>query len=152
MAFVGVVAVVAALAGAAVIYNSERTQAQANLRTLPQALWWSIGAITTVGTNGDPTTTTRRIVASQMFLTGVALIGIFTAAVATYFISSNDEKPKVDELIEAESSSMAHDLATMRTSIDGLYAELGSLRAHLSEFIERAPTTADAERSDGAVH
>jgi hypothetical protein len=41
----------------------------------------------------------------------------------------------------------------MKASIDGLYAELTSLRAHLSELIERAPTTADeVERSDGAVH
>ncbi len=88
-----------------------------------------------------------------MFIIGVALVGIFTAAVATYFISSNDEKPKVEELIEAESSSLAHDLATMRASIDGLYSELTSLRAHLSELIERAPTTADgAERGDGTVH
>ena len=48
---------------------------------------------------------------------------------------------------------MAHDLATMKASIDGLYAELTSLRAHLSELIERAPTTADkAERSDDAVY
>jgi voltage-gated potassium channel len=99
MAFVGVVAVVAVLAGAAVIYNSERTHTHASLRSFPQALWWSVGAITTVGTNGDPTTTTGRIVASVMFITGVALVGIFTAAVATYFISSNDEKPKVEGLI-----------------------------------------------------
>jgi hypothetical protein len=30
----------------------------------------------------------------------------------------------------------------MKVSIDGLYAELTSLRAHLSELIERTPTTA----------
>jgi len=94
MAFVGVVAVVAVLAGAAVIYNSERTHAGASLRSFPQALWWSVGAVTTVGTNGDPTTTTGRIVASLMFITGVALVGIFTAAVATYFISSTMRNPK----------------------------------------------------------
>jgi len=153
LAFVGVVAVVAVLSGAAVIYNSERTHAHASLRSFPEALWWSVGAITTIGTNGDPTTITGRIVASVMFVTGVALAGIFTAAIATYFISSNDEEPKVEELIEAESSNVAHDLATMKTSIDGLYAELASLRAHLSQSIERGPTPADeAERSDGAVH
>jgi hypothetical protein len=56
-------------------------------------------------------------------------------------------------VLEAESSGVANDLATMKASIDGLYAELTSLRAHLSELIERAPTTADqAERNDGAVH
>ena len=94
--------------------TTENAPRARSLRSFPQALWWSVGAITTVGTNGDPTTTTGRIVASVMFITGVALVGIFTAAVATYFISSNDEKPKVEELIEAESSSVAHDLATMR--------------------------------------
>ena len=47
----------------------------------------------------------RRIVASMMFIAGVALVGIFTAAVATYFISSDDEEPKVEDLIEAEPSA-----------------------------------------------
>ena len=75
-----------------------------------------------------------------MFITGVALVGIFTAAVATYFISSNDEKPKVEELIEAESSSVAHDLATMKASIDGLYA-----RTHLSACTPQRVDRASAD-------
>ena len=153
MAFVVVVGVVALLAGAAVVLNAERSHAHANIRSFPEALWWSVGAITTVGTSGYPTTPTGRIAGSVMMVIGVALVGIFTAAVATYFIASNDEKPKVEEVIEVGSSSVAHDLATMKASVDGLYAELSSLRAHLSELIDGTQTTADEpERSDGAVH
>ena len=153
MAFVVVVAVVAVLAGAAIVLNAERSHAQANIRSFPEALWWSVGAITTVGTSGYPTTPTGRIAGSVMMVIGVALVGIFTAAIATYFIASNDEDPKVEEAIEAESSSVSQDLVTMKASIDGLYAELSSLRAHLSELIEQSHTTEDeSERSEGAIH
>lgn len=153
LAFASVAAVVAVFAGAALVFNAERNHPHASLRTFPEALWWSIGTITTVGTNGDPTTGTGRVVGTAMMVVGVALVAIFTGAVATYFISVNDERPKVEENIEARSSSVAEDLATMKTSVDGLYAELRALRTHLSEVIERTQETRDSpERSDDAVH
>jgi voltage-gated potassium channel len=153
LAFASIAAVVAVFAGAAIIFSSERNHPHASLRTFPDALWWSVGTITTVGTNGDPTTGTGRVVATGMMVVGVALVAIFTGAVATYFISVNDERPKVEENIEAGSPSVAQDLATMKASVNGLYAELTSLRAHLSDLIEQMPSASDETgRSDGAGH
>jgi hypothetical protein len=43
----------------------------------------------------------------------------------------------------AESSNVVDDLAIMKTSIDGLYAEFTSRLPHLSKLIERAPKTVD---------
>jgi voltage-gated potassium channel len=147
MAFVVIVAVVAVLAGAAVIFNAERNQVHANIRTFPDALWWSVGAITTVGTNGGPTTGTGRVVAAMMLITGVALAGIFTAAVATYFIASNDQR-KADD---ADSPNIAHELATIR-------AELAHLRSLITEMADgNGATTETTEslteaRTDRVVH
>jgi voltage-gated potassium channel len=153
LAFASIAAVISVFAGAAIIFNAERNHAHASLRTFPEALWWSVGTITTVGTNGDPTTGTGRVVATAMMVIGVALVAIFTGAVATYFISANDEHPKVEENIEAGSPNVAEDLATMRASIDGLYDELSSLRAHLSDLIERTSTVGEeTKRSSDAVH
>lgn len=153
LAFASAAAIVAVFAGAAIIYSAERSHPHASLRTFPDALWWSVGTITTVGTNGDPTTGTGRVVATAMMVVGVALVAIFTGAVATYFISINDEHPKVEKTIEAGPTSVAKDLATMRASVDGLYDELASLRTHLSDLIERMPTAkVDAGRSEDVVH
>jgi voltage-gated potassium channel len=151
LAFATAGAVVAVFAGAAIIYSSERNRPHASLRTFSEALWWSVGTITTVGTNGDPTTGSGRVVGTAMMVVGVALVAIFTGAVATYFISANDEHPKVEKNIEAGSTGVAEDLATMKASVDGLYDELASLRGHLSDLIERMPSAGvDSGRSDDA--
>lgn len=147
MAFVVVVAVVAVLAGAAVIFNAEHNHTHANIRTFPDALWWSVGAITTVGTNGDPTTGTGRIVAAVMLVTGVALAGIFTAAVATYFIASTDHH-KADD---ADSPNVAHELATIRAEL----AHLRSLITKMADGKGAEPDMAESltDRSaDDVVH
>jgi voltage-gated potassium channel len=165
MVFVAVVAVVAMLAGAAVIFNVEHSKSHANIRSFSDALWWAVGTITTVGTSAYPTTTTGRIVGAMMMVAGVALAGIFTAAIATYFISSTDGDHKTQPTdVETELPSVAHELAAMKVSIDRFHAELNHLRALLSEITERqrdhpqtntevAQSAEDAtERRDGAVH
>jgi voltage-gated potassium channel len=150
MAFVIVVAVVTVLAGAAVIFNAEHNQAHANIHTFSDALFWSVGAITTVGTNGDPTTGTGRIMASVMFIAGVALAGIFTAAVATYFLASHDER----KAAEPENLNVAHELATIRTELAELRALLGGTedgrRGHASTNTTNLPAD-ETGRTDDAV-
>jgi Ion channel len=150
MLFVSVVAVVAMLTGAAVIFNLEHSKSHANIYTLPDALWWAVGTISTVGTNAYPTTAAGRIVGALMMVTGVALAGIFTAAIATYFISSNDadHKPRSAD-IGAESSDLAQELAAMKVSIDRFHTELNQLRVLMTEITgrERYKSTATRPRT-----
>jgi voltage-gated potassium channel len=166
MVFVAVVAVVAMVAGAAVIFNLEHSRSHANIRSFPDALWWAVGTITTVGTNSSPTTSAGRMVGALMMVTGVALAGIFTAAIATYFIASSDaaremQSPDVDN----NSPNVAHELAAMKTSVDRLHIELNQLRGLMTEITGRqhdhpatdsSPVDQSAndepERRDGAVH
>ncbi len=160
MVFVAVVAGVAMLAGAAVIFSVEHSHSHANIRSFPSALWWAVGTITTVGTNNYPTTATGRIVAATMMIIGVALAGIFTAAIATYFIAGTDSDHKTESHdVNAKAPHVAHELAAMTASMDRLHAELNDVRALLSEREPYHPpssivypTEGETGRRDDVVH
>jgi len=66
----------------------EAGQPGANIETGGEALWWGVVTITTVG-YGDyyPVTGGGEIVATIMIFSGVALISIFTAWVASTFLA-----------------------------------------------------------------
>lgn len=63
---------------------------ESNIKTAEDAIWWAYVTITTVG-YGDrfPVTTEGRIIAALLMTTGVGLFGIFTAYVASLFVSAN---------------------------------------------------------------
>ncbi|MFM8558760.1 MAG: potassium channel family protein [bacterium] len=54
---------------------------------LPDALWWSVVTVTTVG-YGDlsPQTTLGRVIAALLMFTGIGTIGMMTGSIATYFL------------------------------------------------------------------
>jgi len=85
-----------------------------NIKTLPDALWWAITTVTTVG-YGDkfPVTPGARAIAVVLMFAGVALYGVLTAAMAAFFVEhgrkseasepSKESKPQnvsLDELME----------------------------------------------------
>jgi voltage-gated potassium channel len=77
--------------GTTSIYLLEKSHNQ-GIKTLADALWWTIVTITTVG-YGDiyPATLAGRIIAIFLMLIGIGVIGMFTATIATLFV---DEKIK----------------------------------------------------------
>jgi voltage-gated potassium channel len=162
MAFVGVVAVVAILAGASVIYNAEHSDHHSTIRSFPDALWWAVGTLSTVGTNVYPTTPTGRIVAAIMMISGVALAGIFTAAIATYFLASNDANRKAHAATNTEVPSVVEELGTVKESIGLVHTELNELRLLVAELTElqrghmangkMTHSTEEMERTDDVVH
>ncbi|MFV0460280.1 MAG: potassium channel family protein [Actinomycetales bacterium] len=78
-----IVAVVASLA----VLNAERGRSGANISNFADALWWSMTTITTVG-YGDyyPVTGTGRMFAAGLMITGIGLLGVVTATLATWFV------------------------------------------------------------------
>jgi voltage-gated potassium channel len=80
----------------------ERNSAGTNIRSYGDSLWWAMETITTVG-YGDhhPTTVAGRWVAGGLMVIGVALVGVITATVVTWFFSELDVLREVRE-IEAE--------------------------------------------------
>jgi voltage-gated potassium channel Kch len=70
----------------------------ANILTGPDALWWGITTITTVG-YGDlyPVTYPGQVVASITMLIGIALIGTFTGYLANTFLAPRSAATPSDE-------------------------------------------------------
>jgi voltage-gated potassium channel len=68
-----------------------------NIETGGEALWWGVVTITTVG-YGDfyPVTAGGQVVATIMIFSGVALIAIFTAWVASSFLSPSSSSQQTD--------------------------------------------------------
>lgn len=62
--------------------------ANSNIKTAEDAIWWAYVTITTVG-YGDkfPVTTEGRIIAAALMTTGVGLFGTFTGFLASWFMA-----------------------------------------------------------------
>jgi voltage-gated potassium channel len=67
--------------------DAERGRPGSNIESFGDALWWSCATITTVG-YGDryPVTTTGRFIAVGLMIAGIALLGVVTATLATWFV------------------------------------------------------------------
>lgn len=84
----GTVAPVGFVAAVAVL-DAERDAWDASITTFGDALWWTVTTITTVGC-GDryPVTTEGRIVAGALMVGGIALLGVVTASIASWFVQT----------------------------------------------------------------
>jgi voltage-gated potassium channel len=68
--------------------DAEQHNAEANITSFGDALWWAVTTMTTVG-YGDryPTTGDGRLIATGLMLAGVALLGVVTATFASWLIA-----------------------------------------------------------------
>lgn len=94
------------------VLDAERAHPQANITTFGDALWWACVTVSTVG-YGDrfPVTTEGRFVAIGLMLAGVALLGVVTASLATWFIE------KVREVEDDLQAATGQDIAELRAEV-----------------------------------
>ena len=94
--------VVLALGGAVTMYAVE-SGGDGPIRTLSDALWWALAAMTTIG-YGDlfPTTAGGRGVALVLMVGGIAFFGIVTANLATFLMerSFGNETQRDDAILD----------------------------------------------------
>jgi voltage-gated potassium channel len=66
-----------------------------NIQSIPDALWWAIVTVTTVG-YGDvsPVTIEGRLIAVALMIIGIGFIGVFTATLTSFFL---EPSRRVDE-------------------------------------------------------
>ncbi|HTN99865.1 MAG TPA: ion channel [Microthrixaceae bacterium] len=113
--------VLTSFVGALAVLDAERGDADANILSFGDAVWWVITTLSTVG-YGDhyPVTTTGRCIAVALMVVGVALLGVVTASLAAWLIEQVRE-------VEAESD------AVQRQDILAVHEEVKALRAELAQ-------------------
>jgi voltage-gated potassium channel len=105
----------------------------ANILTGPEALWWGMTTITTVG-YGDvyPVTDPGQVAASITMLIGIALIGTFTGYLANTFLApksaatpSDDDDPRAQlEILLRQIDENARNAAELQAKLQKVVALL----------------------------
>jgi voltage-gated potassium channel len=101
------------------VFDKERFLPGATINSFGKALWWSITTVTTVG-YGDvyPVTNTGRVIAVLLMLGGISLVGVVTAALASWIIE------RVSEEETAVQTATAAHIEDLRGEIRELSEEL----------------------------
>jgi voltage-gated potassium channel len=107
------------LIAAAMVLEFERGNPEANIDSYPDALWWAVTTITTVG-YGDrfPMSPAGRGVAVVLMIAGIAMFGVITATIAAYFVEQKAEEDlagRLDQIMER--------LDRLETRLDMTHAE-----------------------------
>nr|WP_240720829.1 potassium channel family protein [Pseudarthrobacter sp. NamE2] len=114
--------------GALAVLDVEQAAPDAKIVTFGDALWWAITTITTVG-YGDlfPVTPIGRLVAAALMMSGIAVLGVVTASIASWLVQRvEDTAETVAEAVEEP----------VRTEVAELVAEIASLRREIAELKE----------------
>jgi voltage-gated potassium channel len=99
--------------------DAERAAGNANIQNFPDAVWWAITTITTVG-YGDryPVTTTGRLIALGLMIGGIALLGIVTATFASWLIQRVTEAEESAEMLtRAHITELTHQIEQLRVDL-----------------------------------
>ena len=101
------------------VFDKERYLHGATINSFGKALWWSITTVTTVG-YGDvyPVTNTGRVIAVLLMIGGISLVGVVTAALASWIIERVTEE---ESLIQT--ATVAH-IEELRNEIRALGNQL----------------------------
>ena len=125
--YVASAAVVSLLVAGVAIREAERGSGDRTIQSLSDGLWWAMTTVTTVG-YGDhyPTTQLGRLIALGLMLVGIALLGVVTAAIATWFVARlqsvaeevTDEVGESERRTEATIADVLEELRAIRQRLD----------------------------------
>jgi voltage-gated potassium channel len=130
--------------GAWAVLLFEENNNTGNIHSYPQALWWAIVTVTTVG-YGDkyPVTGGGRFVATVLMLVGIGLIGVLTATVASVFMKEHTDAAK--EEYRKGHADLGQQLAVITDRLGDVERRLGATPQDLAAVDTRADAEAAAE-------
>jgi voltage-gated potassium channel len=113
--------------GALAVLDVEQSASDAKILTFGDAVWWAVATITTVG-YGDmyPVTPLGRMVAAALMMSGIAVLGVVTASIASWLVqrveettvaaAETAEQPVLTEVVElaAEVAALRREIAELR--------------------------------------
>ncbi|MFQ4149516.1 ion channel [Arthrobacter sp. LAPM80] len=107
------------LVGALAMFDAERTSPDASIKSFGDAIWWAIVTITTVG-YGDltPTTTLGRTIAVGLMISGIALLGVVTATLASWLVEKvSDQESKAQAITAEQVEALREELQLLRREL-----------------------------------
>jgi len=128
------------LLGAWLVMLFEGNAKGSNIHNYPDALWWAIVTVTTVG-YGDrfPVTGGGRAVAVVLMLVGIGLIGVLTATVASLFIKEHTDANR--QVYQKGHADLGQRLSVISDRLADVERRLGATQAD----IDAVDAAADAE-------
>lgn len=108
-------------AAALTIYSIERHAPGATITTFGDAVWWTLTTATTVG-YGDtyPVTGEGRYIGAAVMIGGVAILGVVSASVATWFTGRFQEQSDVvDEQQADATAALVAEIRALREQLEG---------------------------------
>jgi len=132
--------VVTLFLGAWLVLLFEDKARGSNIHDYPDALWWAIVTVTTVG-YGDrfPVTEGGRVVAVVLMLVGIGLIGVLTATVASVFIKEHTDANR--EEFKKGHADLGQQLSVISDRLADVERRLGATAAEVAAV----DAAADAE-------
>ena len=123
--------------GAWLVLLFEERAKGSNIHDYPDALWWAIVTVTTVG-YGDrfPITEGGRVVAVILMLIGIGLIGVLTATVASVFIKEHTDANK--EEFKKGHADLGQQLSVISDRLGDVERRLGATPAEVAEVAAKA--------------
>ncbi len=116
-----------------------------NIHDYPDALWWAIVTVTTVG-YGDryPVTEGGRVVAAILMLVGIGLIGVLTATVASVFVKEHTDANR--EEFKKGHADLGQQLSVISDRLGDVEGRLGATPAEVATVDAAADAEAAANR------
>ena len=126
--------------GAWLVLLFEENAQGSNIHSYPDALWWAIVTVTTVG-YGDrfPVSAGGRTVAVVLMLVGIGLIGVLTATVASVFVKEHTDANK--EVFKKGHADLGQQLSVISDRLADVERRLGATPAEMAAV----DAAADAE-------
>ncbi|MQA32478.1 potassium channel family protein [Modestobacter roseus] len=127
--YVSAIALLISFMASLAVYDAERDAPDAVITSYGDAVWWALTTITTVG-YGDtyPVTTEGRLVAVLLMVGGIALLGVVTAAVASWFVGRVADAAQADRALEEHPTVLQEEVRQLAEEVRRLRAELGRRR------------------------
>lgn len=121
-------AVVLTYCGALAVLDAEQNADGANITGFGEAIWWALATITTVG-YGDhyPVTAVGRAVAAALMVSGIAVLGVVTASVASWLVEAVGRETAA--AVGAADGAVEARIAALTAQVARLEAELASARS-----------------------